>query len=59
MLIVDYLSLAYLEMRLVLARLLWNFDFELADPDFAWTNKEAFIVWEKLPLMVRIRPVEH
>ena len=50
-------SLAYVEMRLILSRLLWNFDMTLADPNFVWTKQKAFIVWEKLPLMVEFKPV--
>lgn len=47
-------SLAYVEMRLIFARLLWNFDFELVDKDFTWTKQKAFIVWDKEPLMVKV-----
>ena len=51
-------SLAYLEMRLIMARMLWNFDLELADQDFEWTKQKAYIVWEKEPLMVRVKNVK-
>jgi cytochrome P450 len=50
-------SLAYLEMRLIMARMLWNFDLELADQDFEWTKQKAFIVWEKEPLMVQMKNI--
>lgn len=50
-----FFSLAYLEMRLILARLLWNFDFELLDKNFDWTRQKAFVVWDKDPLMVRVK----
>jgi hypothetical protein len=42
-------------MRLILARLLWNFDFELIDKKFEWTRQKAYLVWEKKPLMVRVK----
>lgn len=48
-------SLAYLEMRLILARLLWNFDFELVNKNFEWTQQKAFVVWDKQPLMVHVK----
>lgn len=46
--------LAYLEMRLILARLLWNFDMQLdsRDKDFVWTSQKAFLVWKKKPLRI-------
>lgn len=57
-------SLAYAEMRLILARLLWNFDLELAVPEDPkakndnWIEKqEVYIIWNKVPLMVNLRPV--
>src|SRR5271170_6826402 len=54
-------SLAYAEMRLVLARLLWRFDLELAsadaDPGLGWLDQKVVILWVKTPLWVRLRPV--
>ena len=47
-------SLANVEMRLIMARLLFNFDFELMDHDFRWTKQKAYVVWDKSPLMLRI-----
>lgn len=50
-------SLAYAEMRLVLARLIYAFDFELADPKdvWDWGRQKTFIFWEKEPLKVFLR----
>jgi hypothetical protein len=46
-------SLAYAELRLILAKLLWNFDVELAaqsdHPRWIQEQKTA-LIWEKLPL---------
>lgn len=50
-------SLAYAEMRMILAKLILNFDMELAYPNEPWWEKQGtYIVWEKLPLMVNFRP---
>lgn len=49
-------SLAYSEMRLTMARLLYRFDFELAPGHEDWLSKQrAFVIWEKGPLEVRLR----
>ena len=37
----DERSLAYTELRLVFARMLWNFDFELMDDSRDWTNQKV------------------
>lgn len=44
-------------MRMILAKLILNFDMELAYPNEPWWEKQGtYIVWEKLPLMVNFRP---
>lgn len=44
-------------MRLTLAKLLWNFDFELLDDSDKWMrDQKAYLVWEKIPLMARFTP---
>lgn len=51
-------NLAYMEMRLMVARLLWNFDIvsvdgaPLWDPAGEMRYKKAFMVWEKQPLLL-------
>ncbi|TVY51126.1 Averantin hydroxylase [Lachnellula cervina] len=51
-------NLAYAEMRLVLAQLVWNFDMELAGESRGWMeNLRIFLVYEKRPLMVHLKPV--
>lgn len=47
-------NLAYMEMRIILARLLWNFDFELCDESKEWLKQKAFILYEKPPLLVKL-----
>jgi hypothetical protein len=49
-------SLAYAEMRLIAARLLWNFDMALEEPSDNWVDQLAYNVWEKRPLMVKLSP---
>jgi len=50
-------SLAYAEMRLILARLLFNFDIELVDPAEDWLNQPVYSIWDKPPLNVYLTPV--
>lgn len=50
-------NLAYAEMRLILARIIWNFDMELADRDEKWIDhNEVYTIWEKKPLKVYMTP---
>lgn len=49
-------SLAYVEMKLILARVVWNFDMELDATSKDWANQKMFILWDKPALMVRLTP---
>lgn len=50
-------SLAYAEMRLILARIIWNFDLKLARPQEDWIAKsKSYLIWEKPPLDVYLYP---
>jgi cytochrome P450 len=51
------LKLAYAEMRLVLARLLYVFDVRLAHENdrWDWGEQDTYIFWEKKPLRVILR----
>lgn len=50
-------SMAYAEMRMVLTKVLFNFDLQLADPsEDWWTTQNTFFVWQKKPLMVKLSP---
>ncbi|KAL2173169.1 cytochrome P450 [Thermothelomyces heterothallicus CBS 202.75] len=50
-------NLAYAEMRYILARLIWNFDFELAEQSRNWADGlRAWLIWEKRPLYVHLEP---
>ncbi|KAK3303817.1 cytochrome P450 [Chaetomium strumarium] len=51
-------NLAYVEMRLILARLMWNYDMVLADrASEEFPNCKTFSLWLKGPLNVRLIPV--
>ena len=52
MLMID--SLAYAEMRLLLARLAMDFDFQLLPESERWIVQKLFTFWEKPPLMVKL-----
>lgn len=44
---------------MILARLIWNFDPELAEDEEDWIGKQGnYVIWEKLPLNVVLTPVE-
>ena len=47
-------SLAYMQMRMILARVLWNFDFELLDSSKNWDDQKVFMAWDKKPLNIKI-----
>ncbi|KAF6802336.1 benzoate 4-monooxygenase cytochrome P450 [Colletotrichum musicola] len=51
--------LAYNEMRVIMARLLWEFDMSLEPSSREWTtpysNHQAWAIWKKPPLMVRLK----
>ncbi|KAK7982099.1 hypothetical protein PG988_004337 [Apiospora saccharicola] len=50
-------SMAYAEMRLTMAKIMFSFDLELAEPDLDWWNLQGtYLVWEKIPLMIQLHP---
>ena len=44
--------LAYAEIRLILCKLLFNFDVELCPESKNWTDQEVYFLWDKPPLQV-------
>lgn len=44
-------------MRLLLAKLLWHFDWELGEGMKGWTRQKSFAIWERGPLVVKLMPV--
>ena len=47
-------NLAYNEMRLILARVLWNFDLELCDKSKYWNEQRTYVLWEKPALWCKL-----
>ncbi|KAH8648613.1 cytochrome P450 [Xylariales sp. PMI_506] len=48
-------NLAYAEMRLILAKLLWHFDMRLAEESKNWVAvQKNYLLWEKPPLYVHL-----
>lgn len=47
-------NLAYLEIRLTLAKLLFHFDVELRPESEKWIDQNVYVVWEKPSLMVKL-----
>ena len=40
-----------------MARIIYNFDLELADKEKNWLDQNIYILWEKEPLYIRLTPV--
>ncbi|GAP90439.1 putative cytochrome p450 [Rosellinia necatrix] len=50
-------NLAYAEMRLILAKIIFSFDMEIADDSKNWLNQKVFSVWIKPALNIYLHPV--
>jgi cytochrome P450 len=51
------INLAYIEMRIILARMVFEFDWELVSRDVDWERDTILkILWQKPELRVRFRP---
>ena len=52
------LRLAWVEMKMVLAKVLWNFDLELAEKmkEGDWTDQKVYLLNQKMPMYVKMRP---
>ncbi|ORY70969.1 cytochrome P450 [Pseudomassariella vexata] len=51
------MNLAYAEMRYILARLLWNFNFEIKPDCRDWTTSlRSWLIWETTPLCLVLKP---
>jgi hypothetical protein len=44
-------------MRLILARLIYNFDLKIAEDSLDWIQQKFFLFWKKGPLNVYLTPV--
>ena len=50
----DGFSLAYAEMRIILCKLMLNFDIELGSESENWIDQEVYFLWDKPPLIVSL-----
>ncbi|KAK0637910.1 Averantin hydroxylase [Lasiodiplodia hormozganensis] len=50
-------TLAYQEMRIILAKILWNFDLKLCPESDGWINQKSYTLWQKDPLWVDAMPI--
>jgi hypothetical protein len=51
--------MAWVELRIIIAKMVFLFDFELVDKEIDWgRDVTALIFWEKPDLMTRVTPRE-
>ncbi len=43
-----------METRLILARLVWNFDVDLMPESVEWAKQKVYLLYEKVPLKTRL-----
>ncbi|OGE51622.1 hypothetical protein PENARI_c012G09084 [Penicillium arizonense] len=48
-------NLAYHELRVILAKVLYNFEFSLLPESIGWEKQKTFFLWEKNDLMVQLK----
>lgn len=51
-------NLAYSEIKLIIARLVWQFDIQNATEGDWMGSQKVFMVWEKAPLWIKLQPVK-
>ncbi|KAF9882768.1 hypothetical protein FE257_005303 [Aspergillus nanangensis] len=49
-------NLAYHELRIILAKVLYHFDLSLLPESVGWDKQNTFFLWEKRKLMVNLKP---
>jgi hypothetical protein len=47
--------LAYSELRLILAKVMYHFDLSLVPESVGWDKQKTFLLWEKRKLMVHLK----
>ncbi|OJJ77740.1 hypothetical protein ASPBRDRAFT_202658 [Aspergillus brasiliensis CBS 101740] len=52
-------NLAYAEMRVIFARVLWNFDIEMCEESRDWHHQKSYTLWAKPPLMCKLKARVH
>jgi cytochrome P450 len=48
-------NLAWIKTKIILAKMLWNFDLELLDDNFEPQRQKMYILWQKPELLVRVK----
>ena len=52
-------NLAYAEMKMIISRFLWRFEFSVLDDEFNFERQRVFLFREKPPLRLRLRLRTH
>lgn len=47
--------MAYHEMRFILAKVLYSFDLELCATSDDWMEQKVYVLWQKTPLMIKVK----
>jgi cytochrome P450 len=50
-------NMAYHEMRLIIAKVLYHFDLDLCPESYGWDDQNTYLLWEKKPLMCKLKAV--
>ncbi|KAI2899636.1 hypothetical protein CBS11852_3203 [Aspergillus niger] len=51
-------SLAWMEIRCVLCKLLWNFNLRMESPDYEWNEQGTYVMWDKKEMLISLTPVK-
>ena len=51
-------SLAWMEIRCVLCKLLWNFNLRMESPDYEWNEQGTYVMWDKKQMLISLTPVK-
>lgn len=52
-------SLAYMEVSLILAKMVWNFDWELLSPCTRFEQEEVYALWQKSEMKLKLTERKH
>jgi hypothetical protein len=44
-----------MELRIILSKLIYNFDIEMKTKDYDWKEQGTFVMWDKRPLLVSLQ----
>jgi hypothetical protein len=57
--LIELISMAYHEIRLLLGKTLFNFDIQLKEESKNWDDQKIFILWAKGELNCTLTPAVH